>query len=114
MSARMRMIMRAIVERNTATGKDDFGQPVKPDFTAHGTFPCWAWSSSDREVVDGAKSANVETFNAIFPKGADVAEGDVIVNITNRRGVILCPGRFQIETMQFKHDHLEADLEAVA
>ncbi len=110
----MKMTMRAIVERNTATGDDDFGQPVKPSFTTHGTFPCWAWSSADRGIVDGDKSALIESFNAMFPRDADVVEGDEIVNITNRRGVILFGGRFQIETMQFKHDHLEADLEAVA
>lgn len=114
MSARSKMTMRAVVERDTSSGDDDFGHPVKPDFTAHGTFPCWAWSSSDREVVDGDKSALIESFRAMFPKGADVKEGDEIVNITNRRAVILFPGRFQIETMQFKHDHLEADLETVA
>lgn len=114
MSARGKMTMRAIVERDTATGVDDFGQPVKPDFTPLATVPCWAWSSTDRLVVDGDKSALIESFSAMFPKEADVKEGDEIVNITNRRNVILFPGRFQIETIQFKHDHLEADLEAVA
>lgn len=106
--------MRAVVERNTATGTDDFGHDVKPEFTTHGTFPCWAWSSTDRLVVDGDKTALVEDFRAMFPKGADVQEGDEIVNITDRRQAVLFPGRFQIETMQFKHDHVEADLEAVA
>ena len=114
MSARARMTMRAVVERNTATDKDEWAQDVKPDFTPLATIPCWAWSSTDREVVDGNKSAVVETFSAMFPKGADVQEGDEIVNITDRRNVILFPGRFQIETMQFKHDHLEADLQVVA
>ncbi len=114
MSARGKMIMRAVVERDTATGTDDFGQPVKPDFTTLATVPCWAWSSNERLVVDGDKLANVETFRAMFPKGADVVEGDEIVNIRDRRKVILFPGRFALQKIQFKHDHLEADLQAVA
>ena len=114
MSARGKMIMRAVVERDTATGTDDFGQPVKPEFTALATVPCWAWSSTDRLVVDGNKVALVETFNAMFPKASVVQEGDEIVNITDRRAIVLFPGRFAIETLQFKHDHLEADLQVVA
>ncbi len=106
--------MRAVVERDTSSGEDDFGHPVKPDFTAHGTFPCWAWSSSDRETVDGNKSALVGSFRAMFPRNADVVAGDEIANITDRRGAVLFAGRFQIETMSFAHDHLEAGLEAVA
>ncbi len=114
MNARLRMTMRAIVERDTSAGTDDFGQPVKPVFTAHGTFPCWVWSRADREIVDGNKSALIEDFRAMFPKGTDVVAGDEITNITDRLGTVLYAGRFQIETMQFAHDHLEAGLEAVA
>lgn len=114
MSARQRMTMRAVVQRNTATGVDGFGHPVKPDFTAHDTFPCWAWSRADRAIVDGSKAALIEDFRALFPRSADVLAGDRITNITDRLGAVLFPGRFQIETMQFKRDHQEADLEAVA
>ncbi len=114
MSARAQMKMRAVVERDTSSGEDNFGHPVKPDFTAHGIFPCWAWSNTDREVVDGDKSALVEDFRAMFPRRADVQAGDEIVNITDRRGAVLFAGRFQIETMSFAHDHLEAGLEVVA
>ncbi len=112
--ARGKMTMRAVVERDTATGTDDFGNPVKPAFTPVATIPCWAWSNADREIVDGNKSALIEDFRAMFSKLADVQEGDEIVNITDRRKVVLFPGRFQIETIQFKHDHVEASLQAVA
>ena len=114
MSARGKMTMRAAVERDTSTGTDDFGNPDKPNFTTLATVPCWAWSSTDREVVDGGKSASIESFRAMFPKAADVKEGDRIAKITDRRDVTLFPGPFAIETMQFKHDHLEADLEVVS
>ncbi len=114
MSARLRMTMRAVIERDTATGTDDYGQPVKPAFTALATVPCWAWSKQRRERVDGNKSALIEDMRALFPLDADVLAGDEIVNITNRLGTVLIAGRIQIETMQRKHDHQEAGLERIA
>ncbi len=114
MSARRRMTMRAVIERDTATGTDDFGQPVKPNFTTLATVPCWAWSKQRRERVDGDKSALIEDLRAMFPLGADVLAGDEIVDITDRLGAVLIAGRIQIETMQRKHDHREAGLERIA
>ena len=113
-NARLSMKMRAVVTRNTATGDDDFGHPIKPDFTAHGTFPCRAWSNTDREVVDGDKQALVEDFRAMFPTDADVVGGDRITRIHDRRGKTLVPGLFDLETMSFAHDHQEARLQVVA
>ena len=114
MSARGRMTMRAVVERNTASGTDAHGHPVKPAFTAHlSSQPCWVWSKQRREIVDGSKIAIVEDLRALFPLGADVVAGDEIASIDNRRGAELLAGRFQIETVQRKHNHIEAALERV-
>ncbi len=44
MSARGKRTMRALVERDTATGTDEFGHPVRPSFSVLDTVPCWAWS----------------------------------------------------------------------
>ncbi len=114
MSARQRMTMRAIVERDTSSGTDDYGQPVKPAWTTLATVPCWAWSKQCRERVDGNKSALIEDMRALFPLDADVLAGDEIVDITDRLGTVLIAGRIQIETMQRKHDHQEAGLERIA
>ena len=114
MTARRRMTMRAVIERDTATGEDDFGQPVKPKFTTLSTVQCLAWSKQRRERVDGNKTVLIEDMRAMFPLGADVLPGDEIVDITDRRGRVLIAGRIQIETMQHKHDHQEAGLERVA
>ncbi len=114
MSARGKMTMRALVERDTAVGVDDFGNPVKPAFTTHGTFPCWAWSRQRREQVDGDKSALIEDMRAMFPIDADVLAGDEIKQIEDRQGKVLFAGRVQIETMQRHHDHQEAGLERAA
>ena len=114
MTARGKMTMRALVERDTATGTDEFNQAAKPSFTVLATVPCWAWSRQRRAVVDGDKSALIEDMRAMFPLGADVAAGDEISAIQNRRGAVLFPGRLRIQTMQHKHDHQEAALEVAA
>ena len=113
MSARGRMTMRAVVERDTSSGTDAHGHPIKPSFTALATVPCFVWSKQRREIVDGSKIAIIEDLRALFPLGADVVAGDEIASIDDRRGAELLAGRFQIETVQRKHNHLEAALERV-
>jgi hypothetical protein len=107
------MTMRAVVERNTASGTDAHGHPVAPVFTAHATLPCFVWSRQRREAVDGAKTALVEDMRGIFPLAADIAEADEIASVTDRRGVELLSGRVRIDAIQRKHRHLEAALKRV-
>ncbi len=113
MSARSRMTMRAVIERNTATAEDTYGHPVTPVFEAHATIPCWIWSRQRREVVDGSKTAVIEDLRVMFPLGADVQAGDKITSITDRRGAEIMAGEFMIEPVQRKLNHLEAALERV-
>ena len=110
MTARSRMTMRAMVERNSASGTDDFGHPVAPVYATHATIPCFVWSRDRREIVDGRKLAVIEDLRALFPIDADILEADEIASVTNRRGATLLSGRFRIEGLQRKHSHLEATL----
>ncbi len=110
MSARGKLHMRAFVERDTASGTDSFGGPVKPIFTVLATLPCFVYSRARREVVDGGKSALVEDLHGIFALGADLNEGDEISDIKDRLGTVIMSGRFQIEAIQRKHTHVEASL----
>lgn len=105
--------MRAVVERNTASGTDAYGHPVPPVFGPHATLPCFVWSTQRRTVADGDKTALVEDHRALFPLGADVTEADEIASVTDRRGAEILSGRFRIEAIQRKHTHLEAALERV-
>ena len=102
--------MRALVERDTASGTDAYGHPVKPVFTTLATLACFVWSKQRREVVDGGKSAMVEDLRAIFALDANLAEGDEIASVQDRLGVVTLSGRFQVEAIQRKHTHLEAAL----
>jgi hypothetical protein len=110
-----RLTMRAAIERDQATGEDAWGGKPAPQFeTLHAALPCFAWSKASRELVDGGKTAMIEDVRAIFAKGADVAEGDVITAISDRNGTVLIPGRLKVEgPPQFKHTHIEAALQRI-
>ena len=105
-----RLTMRAQVERDQAAAQDDWGQQVAPDFQPVGDpLPCFVWSNSSRELVDGDKSALVEDLRGMFALGADIAAGDELVSVTDRAGTVQHFGRLKVEgPVQFKHTHLEA------
>ena len=87
--------------------------PPKAGALALSTLPCFVWSQARREVVDGGKSALVEDMRALFPLTADLKEGDEISAVQNRLGAELLSGRFEVETIQRKHTHIEAFLQRV-
>lgn len=110
-----RLTMRARVERNTASGTDSWGGPVEPVFTVlHNALPCFVYSKSSRELVDGAKTAMIEDLRAMIAADADLAEGDEITAVSDRNGTVIIPGRLKVEgPVQFKHNHREAALQRI-
>jgi hypothetical protein len=110
-----RLTMRAVVERNSATAKDAWGQPVAPSWSVLGTIRCFAWSNQSRELIDGDKTAMVEDMRMLVGLGADLIEDDEITAITDAKGNVLIPGRLRVEgPVQRKHTHKEAALKRVA
>ncbi|MEL6485643.1 MAG: hypothetical protein AAFQ13_00670 [Pseudomonadota bacterium] len=110
-----RLTMRAAVERDTATGTDAWGGPVAPSFTAlHDALPCFVWSRSSREMIDGQKTAMIEDLRIMVALGTDLAEGDEITAVSDATGTVIIPGRLKVEgAVQFKHNHLEAALQRI-
>jgi hypothetical protein len=106
-----RLTMLAVVQRNTASGTDGWGQPLPPVWSTIGTLRCFAWSNQSREVVDGDKTVMVEDMRAIFLLGAGITDADEITQITDRRGNVIIPGRLKVDgPVQRKHTHLKAAL----
>lgn len=110
-----RLTMRARVERDTATGEDSWGGPAAPNFTVlHNALPCFVYSKSSRELVDGSKTAMIEDLRIMIARGADLAEGDVITAVSDRTGAEIIAGRLKVEgPVQFKHNHREAALQRI-
>ncbi|RVK81389.1 hypothetical protein CN157_05060 [Sinorhizobium meliloti] len=109
-----RLTMRALVERNQATGKDAWGNPVPPSFQPLGTLKCFVWSKLSREIVDGDKTAMIEDMRALFALGADIRQDDEISAVTDAGGATIIDGRLRVEgPVQRKHTHLEAALKRI-
>ncbi len=96
MSARSRMTMRAMVERNTA-GDGSWGTPGV-DFTQVGEIDCRVFSKNIKDVDDSGKSAVVRVPFAHVPVAADVEQGDQLVNVSDRLGVVQFAGPLGVET----------------
>lgn len=110
-----RLTMRALVERNQATAKDAWGNPVAPDFQSIGDpLPCFVYSKSGREIVDGEKTAVIEDMRIMVAIGADLRDEDEIAAVTDRKGAEIIPGRLRVDgPVQYKHTHREAALERI-
>lgn len=111
-----RLTMRALLERNAEQGEDSWGQPLPPELAVVAeALPCFVWSTSSRELIDGQKTAMVEDMRALFAPSADVREHDEIARVTDRQGAVIVPGRLRIEgPVQRKHGHQEAMLRRIA
>jgi hypothetical protein len=110
-----RLTHRARIERDVATGTDARGGKPAPNFQVlHVALPCFAYSKSSRELVDGAKTAMIEDLRVMVAKDADLAEGDVITSVSDRSGTEIIAGRLKVEgAPQFKHTHREAALQRI-
>lgn len=110
-----RLTMRAVVQRNQATAKDAWGQPIAPTWSTVGTLKCFAWSNQSRELVDGDKTAMVEDMRIMVALGVDLQQDDEISAITTRQGAVIIPGRLKVDgPVQRKHTHQEAALKRIA
>ncbi len=110
-----RLTHRARVERGTAAGTDSWSNPTAPVFTVlHNALACFVYSKTSRELVDGAKTAQIEDLRLMVALGADLAEGDEITAVSDRLGNTIIEGRLKVEgPVQFKHTHREAALQRI-
>lgn len=114
MSARSLMTQRALVQRQTSPGTDDFGNPLPSTWATHiESMPCRLYGSVEREAVNEDTTAVVADLKLSAPKSADVSESDRISGITDRRGNVIRDGLLDIDAVLLKGDHLELSLTAV-
>lgn len=115
MTARSRMIQRALVQRFTSPGTDDFGNPLPGTWSTHiASLPCWVHGSTEREAVTAETTAVVTDLKALIPLDSDVTESDRISGVKDRQGNVVYAGILGIETVLFARTHLELTLSQVA
>jgi hypothetical protein len=114
MSARSRMTQRALVQRSTSPGEDDYGNPLPGSWATHiAALPCWWYGSTEREAVDEETTAVVTDIKVMVPLSADVTEQDRIAGIVDRLGTTVLPGILGIETVLRLRSHKQLTLSQV-
>lgn len=109
-----RLTMRAIMQRNTATGTDPRGHPLPPVWSANGILACFIWSKASREAVDGDKTAMIEDVRGLFALGADINDGDRVSAVADALGNVIIAGVLLVDgPVQRKHTHQEAALKRI-
>lgn len=114
MTARTRMSQRALVQRSTSSGTDDYGNPLPSTWATHiAALPCWLYSSTEREAVTEETTVVVANLKALVPLGSDVTESDRINRIVDRVGNVIDAGVLGIETVLYQRSHLQLTLSRV-
>ena len=115
MTARGRMVQRALVERATSPGTDDFGNPLPAVWATHiAALPCWIHGSTEREAVTEETTAVVTDLKALIPLGSDVSESDRLNQVKDRSGNVVYAGILGIETVLWARTHIELTLSRVS
>lgn len=120
MTARGKMTMRAVIERDVSEGTDDWGNPTEPDWEAdEDATPCLMYVRAGagqvgRVVIDTEKTAVLEDRRAIVPLDTDVSTADRIARVEDRAGTVLFAGPMGIDAVHRRRDHLELAVERIA
>ena len=114
MTARSRMSQRALIQRSTSAGTDDYGNPLPGTWSTHiESLPIWLYSSTEREAVSEETTAVVADLRAMVPLDADVTEQDRIAGIVDRAGNVVEPATLGIETVLYQRSHRQLTLSRV-
>ena len=109
------MTQRALVQRATVAGDDDYGNPLPQTWATHlAALACWLYGSTEKEAVSEEATAVVTDLRLMVPLTADVTEQDRISGVKDRRGTVIEAGILEIDTVLRKRTHLQLSLTRVA
>jgi len=114
-SAVSMMNHRATVQRDGASGTDDWGNPNIPSYAAHiASQRCYVWIRTKKDVSDEGKTALVDETRMMIPLGVDVLREDRITAIKDRAGTTLLAGNYQVVSVDRMDTHQELLLEKIS
>jgi hypothetical protein len=104
---------RAVVQRDRQAGRDSWNNPDTPiRETLHAALPCDYWVTGERETIGPNVNVVVEDSRMLVAKTADVVVGDIVTEITNRRGQVLASGSLRVVAdLMMEPSHRELALE---
>lgn len=94
------MTARAVMQRASAIGNDNFGQPLSTTPQGIGSVPILAWEDTITRVVDGDKLVVIPVVRGVVRSSDSVLESDQISSITDARGNDIFPGTMTVTTVE--------------
>lgn len=111
MNARSQMRHRATIQRDGASGENNWGGDNEPVFATHlRDHPCHGWFASESVIVDGNKVAVIERRKLMMPLSTDVTTFDRVLSVTDRQGREVFAGPMSILSVGRRADHLVLEL----
>lgn len=108
MTARGKMIMRAVHQQDTQVGTDGYNRTDPPSWaTADAALPCWLYSKRTGRVIDGTKSVTIEELRAMVPLGTTIAGGERFLTVSNQAGDTIHSTPLKIRGVQRRVGHFE-------
>lgn len=99
------MTMKAFIQRDMATGKDAYRNPLPPNYQPQFEESCYAWSESRVEAIDVNKDARVETVRVLFPLATTVLEEDRVAKVTDALGRTVFEGPYRVRSLRKREAH---------
>lgn len=109
MSSRAAMTMRATLQRDTAR-TDQYGQAGPTSWHTMGHVPCYVWNGEGRMSQATPRTIEVDAISMLVPKATDIASGDRVLEVYDRRGQVLYANPLRVLEVIRRRDHLEARL----
>jgi Phage head-tail joining protein len=105
MNTRFFMKYRATIQRVTRTS-DNGGGYSDSWSSSSPNVPCFAWTLGTREVILSGRPGVQNTRVVLMSKSTDIQEGDRLVSVNNRQGVVVFDGPLVVDSVDERPDHL--------
>ena len=114
MTVQSRMTHRASIRREPERA-GPYGQPTGQMVTVVSNAPCFVSQNTDSRLLSVDRTANVETYQLLFPTHVDVRANDEVGPILDRRNQQLYGGKtVKVNTVVYhQNSHLQCIAEAV-
>lgn len=118
MSAGMAMVHRATIKRDANAGAvDGYNNAVAPNWLTHlSQQPCYYYEPRVGQTGEqrGQENALLYAQAMLIPFGTDIAEGDQVTAIVDRRGATVTDKTMRVVQVLRRRSHLLLALEVVA
>lgn len=112
MTARGKMIMRAVHQQDQQSSADGYNRKDPPDWqTLNAALPCWLYTKRAQRTIDGVKTVTVEEMRVMVPLETAIVAGERLLSVVDQAGTTIHSTPMKIRGVLRRDSHLELELE---